>query len=523
MKTTITILALCLIGTISFAQAPAIQWQKTLGGTGDEKVNSIQPTPDGGYILAGTTTSYDGDVTGYHGGTSMCGNHGSQTCKNNDAWVVKLDAVGAIVWQKTLGGRENDEVNSIQPTPDGGYIMVGNTQSTDGDLTGINLGGEAWVVKLDATGTIVWQKGLVGYGPSGSGKVRAYSIQLTLDGGYITAGSITPFYTNRWVAKLDATGTIEWQSSVAGTSYDYLFSIQTTLDGGYIIGGYTESTDGAGWVYGYHGFVDAYVGKLTSSGSIEWQKALGGATGHDQAQSIKPTPDGGYIMVGFTQSTDGDATGNHGITDAWVVKLSTTGTIVWQKTLGGSSIDEANSIQTTIDGGYLVAGSAYSTNGDVTGNHGGQDAWLVKLDATGAIVWQKALGGTANDYANSIQSTTDGGYIVAGYTNSSDGDVTANHGGSDAWLVKLEPELSTTTFATQELKLYPNPAKSILQLQTATNASLDKITITDLTGKVIITQTTNTSQINIEPLAAGMYILEAISGEEKYCSKFVKE
>jgi hypothetical protein len=133
------------------------------------------------------------------------------------------------------------------------------------------------------------------------------------------------------------------------------------------------------------------------------------------------------------------------------------------------------------------------------------------------------MGGIDSDGASSIQPTTDGGYIVAGSTRSTSGDVTGNHGDNDAWVVKLDPELSTTTFATQELKLYPNPAKSILQLQTATNASLDKITITDLTGKVIITQTTNTSQINIEPLASGMYILEAISGEEKYCSKFVKE
>ena len=569
MKTKITILALTLVQMTTFAQ---LQWQKCLGGISYDIANSIQLTPDGGYIMAGTTRSTDGVVIGNHG--------------DNDAWVVKLTATGAIDWQKALGGTGDDRAQSFRPTPDGGYILAGYTLSTDGDLTGNYGGGNVWVVKLDATGAIVWQKTM-----GGTSYDYANSIQLTPDGGYILAcagysinGDVTGNHGgfDYWVVKLDATGAIVWQKALGGTDDDLVKSIQLTPDGGYIVAGSTYSTDGDvtgnhgygdAWVvklsgmgvlvwqktlggtaydnaysiqpspdsgyivacetssingdvtgkHGGMGDADAWVVKLSNVGTIEWQKALGG-TGKDYAYSIQPTTDGGYIMAGFTDSTDGDVTGNHGGRDAWIVKLDATGNIVWQKTLGGTNDDSANSIQLNPDGGYIMIGNADSKNGDLTGNHGITDAWIVKLTPTGTIVWQKNIGGSDIDNILSIQFTTDGGYIVAGYTSSNDGYVIGNHGGSDAWVVKLGPDpLATATFATQELKLYPNPAKSILQLQTATNASLDKITITDLTGKVIITQTTNTAQINIEPLASGMYILEATSGEEKYCSKFVKE
>jgi hypothetical protein len=526
MKKILLALAIALIQMITFAQAPAIEWQKALGGTSNEQANSVQPTPDGGYIVSGYTTSSDGDVTGYHGGSSLCGSFGQYYCPNNDAWIMKLDATGAVVWQKAMGGTGIDSAQSILPTSDGGYIMVGNAKSNNGDLSGINLGGEAWIVKLDATGTIVWQKLLAGYGPSGSGNARAYSIQSTPDGGYYVAGMITPYYTNRWVAKINSSGSIQWQNSYAGTSYDYLFSIQTTADNGYITAGQTNSNipGQAGTVIGYHGNGDAYVGKVGMFDTdIHWEKALGG-TSTDQANSIQSTSDGGYIMAGYTYSTDGDVTGNHGGQDAWVVKLSATGDLVWQKTLGGTGSDLANSIQSTSDGGYLVAGSTSSNNGDVTVNHGGSDAWIVKLDATGSPLWQKTIGGTNSDNATSIQLASDGGYIVGGYTSSNDGDVTGNHGGGDAWVIKIGSELSTSNFSVHdELKLYPNPAKSIVYLQTATNASMDKIKITDLSGKVILIQTINTTQVNIEPLASGLYIIEAFSGVEKYMSKFIKE
>jgi len=143
-------------------------------------------------------------------------------------------------------------------------------------------------------------------------------------------------------------------------------------------------------------------------------------------------------VAGSTKSNNGDVTGNHGDADAWIVKLSGNGAIEWQKALGGSYEEIARSIQVTADGGYIVAGSAASSNGDISGNRGNQDAWLVKLTSTGAIQWQKPLGGGATEFVNSIERTADGGYVTAGQTNSGNGDVTNNHGQTDAWVIKLK-------------------------------------------------------------------------------------
>ena len=355
----------------AWAAAPSIAWQKCLGGSNDDMAYSIKQTGDGGYIVAGKTESNNGDVSG---------NHSS----GDDARLVKLDASGTIVWQKCYGGASYECANSVYQTSDGGYAFAGEVMSNNGDVSGNHGGNDAWVVKLDASGTIAWQKCL-----GGSGDDKAFSILQTNDGGYIVAGS-------------------------------------------------TNSNDGD--VSGNHGgVVDAWVVKLSASGAIAWQKCLGGS-GVEIAYSIQQTSDGGYIVAGFTTSNDGDVSGNHGSIDVWVVKLDASGAIEWQKCLGGSGEDYAYSIQQTSDGSYIVAGVTTSTNGDVSGNHGGYDAWVVKLNASGSKVWQKCLGGSGIDMAISIQQTSDGGYIVAGYTASTNGNVSGNHCGDDAWVVKLNPD-----------------------------------------------------------------------------------
>jgi hypothetical protein len=515
MKKTITLLALCLIGTLSFAQqAPAIQWQNCLGGTYYDQAQSIQSTLDGGYIMAGSAASTNGDVTGNHGSNGSA-----------DAWVMKLSSSGNLQWQKCLGGTNGEVAHSIQPTPDGGYIMAGQTTSNDGDVIGYHGNFDAWVVKLSSTGSLQWQKAL-----GGTGYDYAQSIQPTPDGGYIMAGvnnstngDVTGNHNSgdAWVVKLNNTGSIQWQKSLGGTGVDEANNIQPTPDGGYIMAGRTYSNDGD--VSGKHGGYDVWIVKLSSMGSLQWQKCLGG-TVDDQAKTMQSTPDGGYIMAGTTNSNDGDVTGNHSAnSDAWVVKLSSTGSLQWQKCLGGTNNEEANCIQSTPDGGYTLVGFTLSIDGDVSLNHGGFDAWVVKLSSTGSMQWQNAIGGTGSDYAYSIQPTIDGGYIVAGSASSTNGDVTGNHGNADAWVVKLGPELSTSGFVKEAIVVYPNPAKTLLTVQNNHQTPFEKIVITDLMGKIVLTQTTNTNQINVDPLASGMYLLEATSGEEHLVSKFVKE
>jgi len=308
----------------------------------------------------------------------------------------------SIVWQKCLGGSNYDWAYSIQQTSDSGFIVAGWTKSNDGDVSR-------------------WHEGY--------------------DDDY---GEPTSDY---WVVKLNSAGNIEWQKSLGGSGSDEAHSIQQASDGGFIVAGYTDSNDGD--VSGHHGHIgssDYWVVKLNSAGEIIWQKCLGGSRG-DYANSIQQTSDGGFIMAGATESNDGDVNGWHvgyirdfPLPDYWVVKLDSSGNIEWQKCLGGSDWDGAYSIQQTTNGGFIVAGYSRSNDGDVSGNHGGYDWWVVKLNSSGDIVWQKCLGGGSEDWAYSVQQTSDGGFIVAGGTESNDGDVSGNHGGGDFWVVKLSSE-----------------------------------------------------------------------------------
>jgi len=269
----------------------------------------------------------------------------------------------------------------------------------------------------------------------GSGDDGANSIQQTRDGGYIVAGlsfsTDIPGVTNHgsadyYLLKLNAKGAVVWQKMYGGSGIDFAYSIQQTRDGGYIVAGHSSSTDIPGVTI--HGINDCYLLKLDANGAVVWQKMYGGS-GDDFAYSIQQTRDGGYIVAGYSSSTN---------KDYYLLKLDATGAVVWQKMYGGSFDDVAYSIQQTLDNGYIVAGYATSTNIPGVTNHGGSDYYLLKLDVNGAMVWQKMYGGSGDDEAYSIQQTSDGGYIVAGLSTSTDIPKVFNHGGEDYYLLKLD-------------------------------------------------------------------------------------
>jgi hypothetical protein len=419
--------------------------EKLLGGFTREKSPFIQKTTDGGYIVAGMSqSSTSGDVTAT--------NHGFF-----DYWVVKLDVSGNISWNKLLGGSNDDEPSCIQQTADGGYIVAGSTlSSASGDVTGTNHGVDFdyWIVKLDALGNIIWNK-LLG----GNDLDVLSGIQQTTDGGYIVAGTSASSAngdvsgTNHgitgtgdcWIIKLDAAGNITWNKLLGGSADDVATSIQQTTDGGYIVAGYSSSSASGNVTAANHGpspSTDYWIIKLDAGGNITWNKLLGG-NNNERANCIQQTTDGGYIAIGFSgSSANGNVTGtNHGSYDYWIVKLDASGNISWNKLLGGANTDEPKSIQQTTDGGYVIAGySMSSANGDVsTTNHGNNDYWIVKTDGFGNITWNKLLGGSGNDQSYSILQTSNGNYIVSGDSDSSaSGDVTTiNHGLLDYWIVKL--------------------------------------------------------------------------------------
>ncbi|MFN0203389.1 MAG: T9SS C-terminal target domain-containing protein [Bacteroidia bacterium] len=411
----------------SFSQtaAPGVQWEKALGGTGDDKAFSIHHTADKGYIVAGYSTSLDKDVKSNHG--------------DYDMWVLKLDSIGTIQWQKSLGGSSRDEATAITQTLDGHYILVGSTFSTDGDIKDNHGSFDIWAVKMNATGNIIWQRCL-----GGSSIDEATDVQVTRDGGCIISGFTKSTNGNVgnnhglydfWLVKLSSTGNLEWEKSFGGSSDDKCYSIKTTMEGGFIVAGHTKSIDGD--ISNNHGGFDAWLVCLTKDGDIKWEKTLGG-TEDDGALSIEQTNDRGFIMAGFSKSDDGDVEENRGYTDFWVVKLNSAGGIEWQKTLGGLKFDYATGVKQTDEGGYVVIGQSNSSDEDVKRNHGGFDFWVVKLAKEGAIQWQKSVGQNENDEAYDIQQTKDRGYVIAGYSRSSRINTRNDiHEDYDYWIVKL--------------------------------------------------------------------------------------
>jgi hypothetical protein len=361
-------------------------------------------------------------------------------------WVVKLNPAGTIQWQKVLGGRDRDESFSIQQTTDDGYILIGSTDSDATGDVGVNHGkSDIWVVKLNPRGDIQWQQVL-----GGDGSESGRSIRQTMDGGYILIGSTDSDNTgdvgpghggsDMWVVKLNPGGDIQWQQVLGGEGFDAGRSIDQTMDGGYVLAGDTTS-DTTGNVGPNHGGSDIWVVKLNPAGTIQWLKVLGGSD-REECFSIHRTDDGGSILTGTTDSdATGDVGSNNGGSDVWVVKLNPAGIIQWQKVLGGNGLESGRSIEQTTDDGYILAGSTSSDNtGDVGTNPGGSAIWVAKLNPAGDFQWQKVLGGNGYESGRSIEQAMDGGYIVAGNTDSDDtGDVGPNQDGSVLWVVKLNP------------------------------------------------------------------------------------
>jgi hypothetical protein len=445
MRKTFTTLLLLLAAFFAFSQAPEIEWENTIGGFENDYLYSIQQTSDGGYILGGYSSFIiSGDKTENSQG-------------QNDYWVVKLNAAGKIQWQNSIGGNGDDYLRSIQQTSDGGYILGGYSGSnSSGDKTenttqGTQTLSDYWVVKLDTAGKIQWQNTI-----GGGSTDELYSIQQTSDGGYILGGysqsNISGDKTENvvgngdyWVVKLDTAGNIQWQSTIGRNYFDYLYSIRQTSDGGYILGGYSDSFIPKDKTENMIGYYDYWVVKLDNAGKIQWENTIGGRS-NDYLRSIRQTSDGGYILGGHSDSPmSGDKTENsQGIVDYWVVKLDTYGEIEWQNTIGGKGNDYLYSVEQTSDGGYILGGYSESNiSGDKTVRSQGfasYNYWVVKLNSDGKIQWQKALGGRGADYLMSIQQTSDGGYILGGYSDSvMSTDKSENGEGLiDYWVVKLK-------------------------------------------------------------------------------------
>ncbi len=517
MKCLLISLSLSVISICTHAQIPSIQWAKCYGGSDADNASAINQTSDGGYIVCGQSRSNDGDVTSAYPGSY-------------DYWITKLSPAGSIVWQKALGGSLDENATSIQQTFDGGYIVSGSSYSDDGDVTGhhgITGYNDYWIAKLSSTGSITWQRSL-----GGANIEQCNAMHQTSDSGFILAGfsrsadgDITGNHggSDYWVVKLSSSGIVQWQKSLGGGTDDYAYAIEQTFDGGYIVAGASNSWGGD--VTGNNGGLDYWVVKLSPTGSIVWQKSLGGSE-KDIAMSIKQTYDSGYIVTGLSFSNDSDVTGHHGMTmyyaDIWTVKLNSLGAITWQKSLGGSIDEYAYSVLQTPDSGYVITGFAQSADGDVSFNHGSDDFWMVKLSPGGTLLWQKTFGGSANDNCTATVVTADGGFIMAGASLSNSGDASGNHGSGDVWVVKLaDVSLGVqNTMENEFLEIYPNPANSELTITSKDN--IRTIDVISVPGKVLYSNeyATNKATVDVSTLPTGIYFVR-INGTE--VRRFLKE
>lgn len=502
-----------MVGLCPAQLAPSIEWQHTFGGSADEDVMSVAPTSDGGTIMAGRSMSNNGDLAGNHG--------------LDDAWIIKTDGNGMLQWQHLFGGSGIDNANCIRQTTDGGYIFTGNTSSHDGDVIGNHGGLDCWVVKVSPTGTMEWQEAL-----GGTSDDAGQSILQTSDGGYIVAGSTRSNDGNvsghhggsdGWVVKLDSQGTLEWQTCLGNSEFQALSGIAETYDGGYIATG--TATGSSSW--------DLWVVKLDDTGLLQWEQMLGGDM-DDIGTMAQQTADNGYIICGSTLSNTGEFACNHGGFDGFVIKLDPNGGMEWQRTcIGGSADDVLNAVAQTTDGGYVLAGWTESTDGDVSGNHGLIDGWLIRMDDTGTILWEKTLGGTGNDGMSAVLLTNEGGYIVAGNSSSSDGDVSENKGGFDAWQVKLDPDhVGIASMDTRQVfRLYPNPVHDVLKIRMEANSpEFDHWRVLALDGRntawLASTHPPSSEQelrISVDQLPPGTYALQLRSGSRTWTERFVKQ
>ncbi len=404
-----------------------VQWSRVLGGSSEDRAVDLLEASDGSILVVGNTYSDDGDVTANQGET--------------DIWVVRLSPLGAIIWQRTYGGSGNEVLGQLEETADGGFLIHASTGSGDGDVVGFHagIGFDNWMFKIDAAGALEWSRALGGSGHDGGGHMLR-----TADGGVLVnfsfTGSNDGDVTNHHgegdclLIKLSSTGGVEWSRTVGGSLADSGSDAVELSNGDIMLLGTTASSDGD--IPGVHGSSDVLLARLNSNGDLLWTRTYGGSM-YDAGLNIVPATDGGFVLGCTSASNDGDVVGNHGGNDAWLLKVDASGNLLWQRSLGGSSAENASLMQDA-SGGYLFWGATASDDGDVEGSHGGVEFWLVALSPDGHVRWQRCLGGSGEDTFKWLIQPTDTTYVAFGFTESNDGDVSGNHGARDMWVVKLK-------------------------------------------------------------------------------------
>lgn len=435
MKTSL-LFFLFILSYTSFSQLPDRVWQKTIGGTSDDKLNCFLSTDDGGYLLGGSSSS------------AISGEKLDSSKGLSDFWIVKLDANRNLEWQKTIGGSQVDELIDMVKSPDGGYLLAGHSNSSvSSDKTEDSFGNfDYWIVKVDEFGDVEWDKTI-----GGESEDRLSNIIVNNDTSFVISGHSKSDSTGLktadsrggydfWIIEINLEGMILWQKTIGGDNSDMIYSIEKTSDNGFILGGDTESGISGDKATPLTGEWDFWMVKLAEDGNLEWDRSIGGdlqcAFGH-----VVQTTDGNYVLAGTSNCDIGGIKSEPRYDiSAWVLKFSPLGELIWENTIAGQDLDYTMDIKVTSDDGLIIAAYSNSNIGiDKTENSYLDDYWIIKLDESGVIEWENTIQAYGTDHPTKILPISDHEFLVGGYSNSKFkyDKFEGSKGGYDFWFMKL--------------------------------------------------------------------------------------
>jgi hypothetical protein len=423
---------------------PQIQWQQSCGSDGVEEPYAIRQTADGGYIVGGLWNQFYEPSRGNITST----NHGHE-----DFLIVRLDASGEKLWDRTFGGPEVDYLYAVEETADGGFILGGVSYSPGGvgnKSSPSYLGGDFWVVRTDRSGNKLWDRS---FGGIGYDALR--SLQQTADDGFVLGGfsgsapggnkTSTNFGDyDFWVVRLDANGNKLWDRAFGGSASDSLLAVKQTADGGFILAGSSYSPVSGTKTSPHYRYSDYWLVRLDANGNQLWDRSYGGQD-NDFASAVLQSSDSGFLVAGYSYSQSGGVktSPQFGAGDFWLLRLDANGDLLWDRSFGGDNYEDLYSLAPTSDGGCVLAGTSASVISGTKQSplRGYVDAWLVRVDRDGNQLWDQSFGGSSYEEGRSAQQTGDGGFILAALCYSDNGNRTSpSFGYSDFWVVKLARE-----------------------------------------------------------------------------------
>ncbi len=475
MKNSTLSLFTLLFPSFLLAQDPIIVWAKNIGGARSDAGRSVVVTDDNKYVVAGGTLSNPNDT--FRRTTQL------------DAWVIKLDANGRILWQKTYGGVGDDSATKIVQTSDKGFIIVGESSSNDGDFRNNKGSFDVWVLKIDSVGTTEWQKTF-----GGSDSDFASSVIQTQSGEFIVSatsrsksGDFPSNYGQEdvWILKLNSFGSLIWKKHLGGSSDDFSRDIVNVDDKSYLLVGDTRSEDGD-----MNTLKGNFIFKIDSSSNVLWKKSHGSPYNDlsyfNGYNSVAVTKNNDIISVGYIEIFGGVPNNHYGY-DVHISKLDAQGNLIWSRTYGGTQTEYAKSVKISPNGDLVILADVRSNDYDVSGNHGIQDIWLIKTDSLGEIIYKKCLGGSSWDDSGECALTQDNSIIIVGEIQSNNGTFGKNNGVVDLGIVKISDPLLNPIHNNNnilDINIFPNPLSNYLNIDNNHFQDLD-IQLMNIFGQIV--------------------------------------